>query len=218
MSITHRWTYAKRGGEAYPVGRGQAWRVTDAHWLTCSDVMADATLPGLLSYRTPTLVYVDPPWNNGNLSSFYTKAALARPPYSIEALYRTILALCPRVPLYIEASSVTGLPAELPGPVTRSWATTYYGRHPSALHYTGTVPPPDGLDLAGLDDEHTPSAVLAAYPTGCVLDPCGGMGGTARAAALAGWQSTSNELNPWRMSAALHSLAELLGATPERVA
>ena len=73
-------------------------------------------------------------------------------------------------------------------------------------------------DLTGNDNDHIPGQVLEAYGVAkTVLDPLAGRGLTSRSAHWNGWRSLNNELHPMRMSAAMHQLAQLTGATPERL-
>ena len=53
-----------------------------------------------------------------------------------------------------------------------------------------------------------------AGPAGIVVDPTAGRGLISRQAWVNGWVSYNNELNPYRMSVALHDLAALTGLTP----
>lgn len=220
-------TYKSSGGEVYPVRDGQTWQVftsTGHHVFHCSDLMQTQEFDGLLLdwADDPTLVYADPPWTPAMIAQYRTKSGLEKASYDWATLHQRILGLvAPGTPVYMEgAVSHSGaLQDVLPGPIKASWAITYYGRRGAVLHYSGATPPPEGSwgDLVGADDEHTPGIVMGLYPPGLVLDPVAGRGGTARHAHKRGWSSLNNEMNPWRMSAALHSLARLTGDTPTRI-
>jgi hypothetical protein len=208
------WTYGAEGA-AYPVEPGQTWACGEQRF-TCGS---------LFDYRPdrpPYLVYADPPWNQGNLASFHTKAGLDRPAHTWLDVYRRIIELAQGAPCFIEggqrqAEQVGALC--LAAPVYRCWPITYYGRHPAVLHYCGPSLLPPGLELAGLDDDDTPKMILAAYPPweADVLDPCAGRGTTSRAAAAMGWSSVNIEIHPRRMSAALFRLAAQTGDQPRRL-
>lgn len=218
---TNRWTYPKDGGEKYPVQPGQVWRVGE-HTFVCSDLIEtrlfDETLAAV---GAPDLVYVDPPWNPSNLSSFRTKAAKDRADYTIWQLYARVFGIHPEVPHFVEGGikEALNVKAQMPeGHHVTGWRITYYRKHPCVLHYVGTTPPPANLpDLNGVDDDYTPDKVMKAYGSGLVVDPCAGRGLTARTAARNGWRSVTNEMSPWRMSAAMTSVSQITGDKPERI-
>lgn len=211
------WTYGHEGTR-FPVEVGSTWRV-GGHLAGCGDLMAGGqeVLAGLLALSgPPTLLYTDPPWQQGNLNSFRTKAGLAKAPYHYLDLYRRILSAAP-VPAWVESGvrEREQVAAVLPGPVTACFPVTYYRKHPSLLHYSGPTPPP--VDPTGLDDDYTPGRALSGYPAGIVLDPCAGRGLTALSAERAGWRSVNLELSPYRTSVLLSRLTDLTGDYPVRI-
>ena len=214
-----RWDYGPEG-DRFPVADGQWWECGH-HLYRCGDIH------GLAVAERPDVIYVDPPWNTGNVRSFYTKAGLPHPEWEWTELYRVIIALAEGFgcALWVEGGvrQRDEFMAMLPGPHTASWPITYYRKHPAVLAYSGPIPPPVP-DLSGSDDEHTPKIVLSAYvkaaggEVGLVLDPCAGRGLTSRAAEQNGWRSVSNELNPTRVSVALARMEKMIGQVPERIA
>lgn len=208
------WTYGVEG-LAYPVQPLQLWR------LEAEDTVHDFRCGSLLAMgqvATATLVYSDPPWNQGNVNAFRTKAGLDRARHSWLDIYRAIARLAGGLPLFAEGGCVQAdkVQAVLPCEHARArWPITYYHRHPAVLHYAG--PPLPLADFTGMDDDDTPLAALGLWPPGTVLDPCSGRGLTSRAAFLAGWHSVNVELNPHRVSAALARLARLTGRQPRLI-
>lgn len=205
------WDYGEEGRK-YPVKPGETW-LAGRHVFTCGSMFGRVLMPP----GVPYVVYADPPWTQGLMHGFYTKAGLRQPETSWLDVYRRIVELSRGGPCFMEggrrqAAEVAGV---CRGKVYESWNITYYHRRSNAgiLHYCGPELPA-GLDLEGLDDDDTPGAVLAAYPgPAVVLDPCCGRGLTSRAAEQAGWTSVNLELHPARMSAALARL----GLPAERV-
>lgn len=224
-------------GDAYPVRSGEVWSC-GRHVYLCSDLMAEPSLlRRLLSTIAapgrpdrPTLVYTDPPWGQGLAKAFRTKAGLSEPiAYDWTDVYRECAALAEllEVPIWAECSAAdTRIGMSVPATLTREaggtkrgyWPITYFGGNRAGLYYAGAVPPPDltleGADAAGF----RPCALaLTSYPTGVVLDPCGGLGGIPLTAQRVGWASVSNELSPRRMSTALARMNKTTGETPRRL-
>jgi hypothetical protein len=223
------WTYGQEG-MAHPVEVGQVWSCA-GHLFCCSDLMESDLMESVLATFAPTLVYCDPPWGQGLLNGFRTKAGLGRASYGWTDLYRRVADIghARSLPVWIENSVIGSRDgAQTPAAITHRGFSghdayvevTYYGRHRSGLYHAGVRPVPAGLlqTLAGMDDDDTPGAVMAAYGTsGAVADPCAGRGQTSREAHRVGWASVNNELNPRRVSAALARMAALTGEDVRRV-
>ena len=221
-----RWTYG-RGGDIYPVEPGDHWMVGDALFI-CGDIT-------VLSYQWLRdlgydLVYSDPPWNQGNMRSFRTKAALLddMPFARFLDSFADLVSAVPEA--YVETSTfdrdisqdAIGRHLESRGMYrVEQWIGTYYKRHPMLLsrwgHVGMSLPAFAGLDLSGYDDDDMPDAVLARYSGKTVFDPCTGQGLTARAAYRQGHRFIGTELHPRRMADALLRQAELTGETPRQV-
>ena len=223
-NIAERWKYEGAGGRSYPVEPGQVWEVlsqgrTRSHIYACLDFMSDegtVRVEELLRQYPPTLLYCDPPWGQGLVNGFRTKAGLDKADYRWEDLYRRVIGYVGReVPIWLESGrrereqvleilkgydNVTVFPA------------TYYKRNPSLIYYAGEVPPV--VDVSGMDDGDTPGVVMSRMPHGRVFDPCAGLGGTAVHAARQGWSSLSIEMSPFRQSAGLFQLSGELGTVP----
>lgn len=214
------WRYGD-AHDTYPVASGEVWQVGD-HWFVCGDLEEDRHLEAVFSHAPqPTLMYVDPPWNSGNARSFRTKAGVDGQQgrtVDMRNLLRHVLA--PAKTLRLLAFVETGRRDEgglrnvindMGGVPGERWDITYYRSKPAVLMAADfrPNPTPDYPDFSGVDDEHTPTVALNAYPTGCVIDTCGGRGLTARTAHHNGWASISHELSPYRMAEAIQSVASL---------
>lgn len=230
--MSPKWEYGAEGA-AYPVKDGEVWKVGE-HWFVASDLMAsqvlDHQLDHLMSRLVGTvIVYTDPPWSQGLLNGFQTKAGLPRAAYHWTTLYTRIagVAHARSLPLYVEASRLEsrdgGQVAEaIAHPQVRThdryWQVRYYRSHVSGLFYAGRWPSPVGAEVVDVDDSRTPGLVMQAHGLrGLVVDPCSGMGQTPREAHRVGWSSLNNELSPRRVSVAMSRMARLLGAQPVRV-
>lgn len=228
----NRWA-AGAEGEAFPVKDNQVWRVGDKHVLVCSDLMSSQLLDQWVNRHPPTLLYCDPPWGQGLVNSFRTKAGLGKADYRWEQLYRRIATFghARGIPVWLEGSAKEHrdgpvIPRTMAHPQTSQFddyfPILYSNKSPAGLYYAADKPMPASLHtgtLAGQHDRKTPGIVMAGYgANGCVLDPSVGLGGTPVNAEKVGWSSLSNEMNPNRMSAALFRLGKLTKITPERIA
>lgn len=216
--MVKEWTYGKEGN-AYPVRPGQTW-TCGSHTYVCADWMAEPVIIPV----TVGLVYCDPPWNDSNIGSFYTKARRTRPdvPFT-DYIWRLIKLIGPREGfletgkqnLELVVNSLTGQRLN----VYDVWPITYYRTKPCYLLHFGPLPMPPGPvpDLTGVDDENTPFlAIQARCPKGgIVLDLCAGRGLTSRAAQQAGRASYNVEMHPNRMSAALFRMQALIHQEPK---
>jgi hypothetical protein len=218
------WTYEASGGLNYPVERGDIWQVGE-HVYACLDFMSTdghQRVQELLAVYPPTLLYADPPWNQGNVNAFRTKAGLARADYHWVGLYRRVVDYVPaHLPVWLE-SGQRERPRVLSDVLHRHHNVTVYDVTynfskplPSLVYYAG--PDPSPVDVTGMEDLKIPGKVLTAYPVGRVFDPCAGLGGTAKWAARLGWASLNIELSPHRVSAGLSAIAAILHAQPERI-
>lgn len=209
------WTHTGAGGEDYPVQPGDVWYI-GRHTFVCSDLIESSVFRDVLSRETVDLVYCDPPWNEALLSGFRTRAGLQKPKYGVELLYQAITRLVPDAPLYIEGSlgEESWMTQVLPGPYTERFEVTYFGGKPSLVLYSGASPEP--VNVSGLAGTQIPEAVMRGHGTGTVVDPCGGLGLIARSAELTGWASVTNELSPWRMSAAMASVQKMVKGEVEK--
>jgi len=227
------WTYGEEG-LAFPTADGQVWQA-GRHTFVCSDLMASTLFDEILEKQLadgqppgPRIVYCDPPWNQGNINSFRTKAKLEKATHRWDDLYKRIAALGDSRdwPVWAEGSTRENrygamIPDALGGSHTGYAEITYYKRNPCGLFYAGPKPAPKGLlqRLDGQDDENTPGIVMKAYgSSGLVIDPCAGRGLTSRHAEREGWTAVTNELNPRRLSAAMFQFRKVFGVEGTRVA
>jgi hypothetical protein len=214
---------------AFDVRSGDVWELQAAssrHLFGCSDVVTTEgrlldTMTGMLSSDGSTVVYCDPPWGNGLLKQFASRAGMPPPPYSYLAIYEAAYRLGARLhaPVFVETGKRWRYEVADAGvrhaPLWAEWEILYYRKNPAVL--LGFAPqelPAAMPDLTGVDDEKTPGLVLTAFPRGVVVDVCAGKGITSRAALAAGWSSVNNELSTSRMSAAMAKMSHLAMAKP----
>jgi hypothetical protein len=166
--------------------------------------------------RDADMIYCDPPWNTGNINSFYTKAGIqqAREFVSFaDVLFDSIATVRPVI-CYLEIGkqNLALFEARLAElyPYTQTWPVTYYKRNRSylvrgGLHgYTST-------DFTDMDDMHTPRAAMMSEQFECVGDLCMGRGLTGITAYQLGKQFVGTELNKRRLAVLIDEVAKLGG-------
>lgn len=222
------WRYSG-AHDKWPVEPGDVW-VFDTglarHWFACGDLEGVTPLSALLDKLTPTLVYVDPPYNAGLARGYRTKAGVDNGPgrkVDIHSLWEAVLRPAKHFGLVAYVETGQGQQAALEaainamgGQVGAAWEITYYRDKPASLVAADFRARPsfDYPEFTGLDDEDTPTVALSRHPRGLVLDPCAGRGLTARAAFMQDWESLSHELSPYRTAEAINHFHRLTGIEP----
>lgn len=150
------------------------------------------------------IIYTDPPWNTGNLRSFYTKAGMTTNrsfEEFLSVLTKHIHTISPEV-CYLEIGSkhrdaiISMLSQEFK--VVQFWKITYYRKNVCWL-IRGSDRATD-VDFAGIDDSKTPFVVAQHELPGVVADLCTGRGLTGVAAYKANRTFYGTELNKRRLA------------------
>jgi hypothetical protein len=156
--------------------------------------------------------YIDPPWNTGNINSFYTKAGFAGKK-EFESFIAKLLSLVkihsPKIN-YMEMGTqnldyVKDLIVSMDGIITNTWQIKYYQKNPCHLiRYSFETPTKIGFDFTGIDDDYTPKlAMQFEQNVNTVLDLCTGRGLTGRTAFQMGKTFYGTELNKRRLACLL---------------
>ncbi len=193
--------------EDYPIEAGQVWEIGQ-HRVRAGDLMDDEAFAWTLE-QEPDFMYVDPPWNQSNISSFFTKAGRRGLAPDFWQFMGRVVEVASRVKYssWIEMGNqnidrLKALVENRGGVVLEDWKVTYYKKHPSRLiEVMWNEPTIEGLDLNGVDDSETPFKVCSLLPAASkVLDVCAGKGLTAEAALRHGHTFIGLELNPRRLA------------------
>lgn len=162
------------------------------------------------------MIYCDPPWNLGNLNSFYTKAG--RKDYKdrfsdfYDALFAHVEKLCAPV-CYLEIGKqnldVFRDALRTIYPVVQAWPIFYYRKNPCYLLRGGRTL--QKFDFTGMDDAETPDRAVIAESGAVVADFCTGQGLTAVAAYRHGKTFLGTELNQRRLAVAVDRVNKLGG-------
>ncbi|MDD2813803.1 MAG: hypothetical protein PHF53_10370 [Bacteroidales bacterium] len=198
-----KWKYGD-SWEKYPIEEGEIWQDP----LSLSRI-AVADLRNDLPFDIKAeMVYMDSPWNKGNVNSFITKAGMNSYIDSFEGfmdcLFNQIKKISPEV-CYLEIGKqhksdfISRLNVLFP--VVQDWQIVYYKKNPCYLLRAGE----DITEqyFTGLDDEVTPLKAIQAEKPSSVVDLCTGRGLTLLAAHKFGARFYGTELNKRRLAVAI---------------
>lgn len=175
--------------------------------------VCDLTLEMPDFMREADMLFIDPPWTQGNATSFYTKAEIARPVVYTDfrrALFERIGQIAPRT-CYMEMGK-DGLADVIFAmrklfPHVTFFNSTYYHR-PQNLCYIvrgGKKRPLAKLD--GMDEEDAIAYICANEDYTCAGDLCMGRGLVGYHAFVNGKRFVGTELNHKRLSVLVERVA-----------
>jgi len=210
------WTY----GDAhnfYPVEDGDIWQVGN-HKFICGDLEANTRLFEEIKKTPPDFMYVDPPWNNGIAQGFRTKAGVDGDKgrkVDFTNLLKILVKMAKdlEIPIYMEGSMKEQVANEQAirqfGVEPHSWDISYANGLPSMM-FAGDFRKkenagyPEALPTSDVVTDE--ASLISYYKAKLVVDPCAGMGITARAAETAGVASITNELSKYRVARAISEM------------
>lgn len=205
-----KWEY----GEAYkrhPISTGTAV-FADGSKLKCHDIFNP--LPSFM--MEADLLFVDSPWNKGNLTSFYTKAEISPPAGDYEVFYQRLFkcigeigpdtAYCEIGKEYL-ADFIIEMRRLYKNVVF--YNSTYYHNPANLCYVVCGSRKRKRHPLDGMDEENIIQWVCANEDYDCIADVCMGRGLVAVNAAKNGKKFVGTELNHKRLSVALENLDKL---------
>lgn len=203
-----KWKYGD-SWEKYPIEEGEIWQEPFSQ-----SRIAVADLRNDLPFEIEAeLIYMDSPWNKGNVNSFITKAGMNSYidsfEYFMDCLFGKIKQINPEV-CYLEIGKqhkqdFIGRLNQL-FPIVQDWQITYYKKNPCYLLRAGENVLEQ--DFTGLDDEVTPYRAIMFEQPGSVADLCTGRGLTLLAAHKHGKKFYGTELNKRRLAVAIDRAAK----------
>ncbi len=205
--MANRWTYGD-AWEHYPIHPGETWGLPDGSRVAVHDIFDP--LPAFM--RNADMLFIDPPWNLGNIKSFYTKAERTDYPADFgdfeRVLFERISEIAPAV-CYLEVGfqAVDRWQAALARLYTcvQRWNVTYYRKHPCHILRGGSAL--TARDYSGMDEEKVIAAVGGDETYTVVGDLCMGRGLVGLSAYAAGKPFVGTELNARRLAVLLQRLA-----------
>ncbi len=206
-----KWNYGD-AYKRYPIGEGEVVELDNGSTLKVHNIF-DA-LPGFM--LKADLVFVDPPWNLGNLNTFYTKAERDDYQGNFETFYmqlfRCIAEISPKT-CYIEIGK-----EYLPDFIIEMrklyqyvtfYNSSYYHKKENICYVIRGSGKRKVLPLDYMDEEDVIKWVCAHEDYECIGDLCMGRGLVGLWAHTNGKRFVGTELNHKRLSVLLESLTKI---------
>ena len=214
---TTKWTYGD-AWEAYPIEAGEIWGIPANGSMAAVHNLFEP-LPAFM--ESADMLFIDPPWNLGNVNSFYTKAG--RTDYLRDfsefeqALFQRIRQISP-ITCYLEVGfqAVDRWQAQLAQHFVhvQHWNVVYYRKHPCHI-LRASHAGPTAIDYTGMDEAKAIARAGREEHYTILGDMCMGRGLVGLAAYAAGKPFVGTELNKRRLAVLFQKLAKA-GATIAR--
>jgi len=206
--MTNKWRYGN-AWDRFSIEPGEVWGIPEnGSKVAVHDIFSP--LPEFM--HTADLLFVDPPWNQGNLTSFYTKAF--RDDYKkfgefTAILFQRIAEIAPAT-CYIEIGNqfVDEWHGRLSAlyPIIQRWPVVYYRKYPTNI-IRGGLSPID-YDFTGMDEARAIGVIGEIESYSMMGDLCMGQGLVGLSAWAAGRPFVGTELNKRRLANLLQKLAK----------
>jgi hypothetical protein len=202
----NKWLYGD-AWEQFPIEENEVWTIGNSKvavhniFNPLPDFMFDADL-----------IFVDPPWNLGNINSFYTKAG--RTDYIEEfndfadVLFKRIYEINPHT-VYIEIGNqnVDSWYTRLQYYYKERWPVVYYKKNPTWI-IRGSNKKLSDYDFTGIDEAKCIEIIAKIEKYNVIGDLCMGQGLVGMAAYKAGRDFVGTELNKRRLANLLLKLSK----------
>lgn len=200
-----KWEYGE-SIKYFPISEGQIW----GHNRSGSKVTVHDLRNPLPSFiKNVDMIYSDPPWNQGNVNSFVTKAGLTSYITDFDAfldvIFNHITNIRPKV-CYIEMGFqyVGDIERRLHKlyPVIQKWEICYGSKNTLSYLVRGGPVKAD-IDFTGYNDKDTPFIAVKYENPDTIYDLCTGRGTTMAAAHQYNKRFYGTELHPNRLAVGL---------------
>jgi len=206
-----KWLYGN-AWEQFPIEPGEVWGIPDnGSKVTVHNIFEP--LPAFM--MTADLLFVDPPWNRGNVNSFYTKAG--RSDYINDfsdferILFKRITEINPET-CYLEVGfqAVDKWQESMDElyPHVQRWDVLYYKKHPCHI-LRGSRNGLQAYDFTGMDEATVIKHAGQIERYTVMGDMCMGRGLVGLSAHAAGKPFVGTELNKRRLANLLQKVASL---------
>jgi len=208
-----KWLYGD-SWEKYPIEKNETWEdMQTGSKIAVNDLTIN--MPDFM--MNPDMIYCDPPWNQGNVNSFYTKAGKINYINDFNEFYTHLFGYIKKSKpkccyLEIGKQSKDIFQNELLKiyPSLQFWQITYYKKHPCFLLRASNLSY-QPFDFNGKDDIETPYLAIQEEKPESVTDPCTGQGLTAIAAYKSCVKFFGTELNKRRLAVTIDRIKKLGG-------
>lgn len=205
-----KWKYGN-AWESFPIEQGETWGLPLNNSRVSVHNIFDP-LPYFMYFAD--LLFIDPPWNKGNLTGFYTKAG--RNDYIQEfsefenILFQRITEINP-VACYLEvgfqAVDKWAMKLKKLYQHVQRWDVTYYHKHPCHILRGSHIEKID-FDYTGMDEEKVIYKAAEIESYNVIGDMCMGLGLVGLAAFKAGKPFVGTELNNRRLANLLKKISK----------
>ena len=204
-----KWLYGD-AWEEYPIEAGEVWGVPANGSRVAVHNIFEPLPPFMLR---ADMLFADPPWNLGNINTFYTKAGRSDYLSSFAAfesvLFARIAEIDPRI-CYLEvgAQAVERWERALRVlyPTVQRWDVLYYRRSPCHI-LRGSHGAAQRFDFSGMDEATVIAKAGQIEEYGVLGDFCMGTGLVGLSAWAAGKPFVGTEINKRRLAVLLQKLA-----------
>jgi 16S rRNA G966 N2-methylase RsmD len=209
--ILSKWNY----GDAYlrhPISEGQIAVFDNGSMVKVHNIFDP--LPGFM--QEADLIFVDPPWNLGNLNTFYTKAERTDYQKSFikfyKRLFECIQEISPKT-CYLEVGKeyLAEFIIEMKRlyPAVTFYNSTYYHKKDNLCYVIRGSFKRKKLPLDGMDEEDIIEWICANEDYTCIGDLCMGRGLVGLNAYKNGKRFVGTELNYKRLSVLIENLSKI---------
>lgn len=204
-----KWKYGN-AWEEYSMEEGEVWKVDNDSYLSVHNIFNP--LPDFM-YQAD-LIFVDPPWNLGNVNSFYTKAErndyLKNFDDFTRIVFKRIYDISPNT-VYIEIGNqyVDEWYEKLSEQYLylQKWNVVYYKKHPTNIIRGSKLGFID-FDFTGIDEAECINIIAKIESYTTIGDFCMGLGLVGKASYNNNKSFVGTELNKRRLANLLQYLAK----------
>lgn len=174
------------------------------------------TLPAFM--KEADTLFIDPPWNKGNMNTFYTKAGLPHRSFDFhrfsDTLFRRIQEIAPEtgfIEIGKEHLPEYGVRLKAFYKYVTFYNSSYYHNPANkcyVLHATNTFKKRRYKVLEDMDEEDIIKWVCAHHDYECIGDLCMGRGMVGKNAYLNQKRFVGVELNPKRLAVLVHTIQQ----------
>lgn len=207
-----KWEYGK-SYERFPMNDGRTWESTDGKIQLAVHDLRNGLHP---IHNGADCVFVDPPWNLGNVNTFITKADLKSYERDFEQFMKTLFSVIDKISpqvLYVEMGKqnlalVKRMMEQRFKRVEVFNSYYYHAKKNVCFILRGSNRDDIAPNIDGIDEEDAIAEICRAEKFDKICDPCMGRGLVAYYAVKNGRKCSGTELNHKRLSFAVERIVK----------